>query len=423
MPILSALATAFGSLAFAAQVPPALEFDPRGVEPSPDSALTTGGLVWSHVVPGSVLPEVALGDRGEQVLALTAGDHLRLFSAFDADPPTPIWSSPGSAMWTGIRAASGSADYLYCDVRIDGPLSAGVLKKFGSGSSSPEWTYPFPAQFMSRPFFDLSREGGTIVSVFSNTATASIELRVHGPETGKTLHVDAQPGNYSVTSFDLSPDGSVCAFGYVHGSQTVEVYETATGAHLATLPGLVAGDQALSDGGERLVLYENENALEYEVRVYERGPSGYQWILSVPTPVGWFVGDVAVSDDGSTMAAIWCDAFQPDQGIVRAYDLATRTMTMEHVDAGNTQQIIPYDCAIAADGSRFVVGQGGPGSSAFPELAVYSPTSSTPLRTHPEGGAVYRVAMSPDGRRYAAARTPGHGIPTRTSVDLFEFGR
>jgi hypothetical protein len=394
----------------------------RAVEPP---IAGTTGLVWSHVVFGSDLPDVALGDRGGQVLALTAGDHLSLFSSFDVDPPTPIWFSPGSAMWTGIRAAAESDDYLYCDVRTGSSPShsAGVLKKFGSGSSFPEWTYPFPAQFMSRPFFDLSRDGGTIVSVFSNTATVSIEVRVHGPETGQPLQVFSQPINYNVTSFDLSPDGSVCAFGYVDGdSQRVEVYEIATGAHLATLPGLVAGDQALSNGGRMLAVFENRNAVEYEVRAYERGPSGYQPIIEEATPLGWFAGDVVVSDDGSTMAAIWCDAFGPDQGVVRAYDLATRTMTMEHVDAGTTQQIIPYDCAIAADGSRFVVGQGGPGSSAFPELAVYSPMSSAPLRAHPEGGAVYVVAMSPDGERYAASRTPGHGIATRTSVELYEFG-
>jgi hypothetical protein len=114
MPILSALATAFGSLAFAAQVPPALEFDPRGVEPSPDSALTTGGLVWSHVVPGSALPEVALGDRGEQVLALTAGDHLRLFSAFDADPPTsstPLRTHPEGGAVYGVAMSPDGKRY------------------------------------------------------------------------------------------------------------------------------------------------------------------------------------------------------------------------------------------------------------------------------------------------------------------------
>jgi hypothetical protein len=393
----------------------------RSFEPPGSSALTTGGLVWSYHA-GAGLPVFAIGDRGGQVLACSADHRLHLLSSFDSDPPTPVWTPVHYADAFPVVAASESDVYLHAQLRTYSVVSSvGVLRKFTSRSNAAEWRYDFPEQAWSTPAYDLSRDGRTIVSAFANDELAMTELRVHDPDTGEAIRTYLHP-QYISPTLDLSPDGAVAAFAFFNGSGTVEVYEVATGVHLASLPGTIAGRQALSDGGAILATIDRTNGSPGVVRAYARGASGYQPILDVPMIVGIDTREVVVSDDGSTLAAGWWDMGSPSRAIVRAYDLSTATMTMEHVDPATSGDILPGSIAISADGSRIVVGQWGDGSGTYAELAVYSPTSTVPLRAHMAGGAVYAVDVSPDGKRYAAARTPGNRGFTEASLELYEFG-
>lgn len=402
------------------QRPSAVELRPR--ESSSTPLLTTGGLAWI-LNAGSTLPRFALGDRGGQVFALLGDARIRLYSSFDSTPPVEFWTSPPADAWVPVAAASESDVYLHNQMRIHGVMSSvGVLRLFRSRSNEAEWRYEFPEQFLSAPAFDLSRDGLTIVSVFARDATFRVEMRVHDPATGQPIQTHIPPALGYSSRCDLSPDGTVVAYSFHGGTGTTEVYEIGTWTHLGTLPGNLAGNQAVSDGGTVVATFEVTPSVGCHVRAHQRTPGGYQLVLDVATPVTVDPRDVVVSDNGATLAAGWGDSGSPRHAIVRAYDIATATMTMEHVDTGVALDILPGKLSIDAAGSRFAVGQNGNGSGSFPELAIYSPTSSTPLRTHPRGGAVFDVELSPDGKRYAASRSLGNRGFGQTYLELYEFG-
>lgn len=412
------LALALLSLVLAARIqrPPAVDLLPQ--EPPSTTALTTGGLFWSYSA-GSLPPQCVLGDRGGQVLALTQDQDLLLLSSFDADPPAPIWTSPSSMAWAEIRAASDADVYLYGDVRRDYPFDTiGVLKLFRSRSSIPEWRYAFPEQGNSQPVFDISRDGRTVVSIFPDEATSTTVLRVHDVASGLPLRTIVHPQYVSPIQFDLSPDGTVAAFSSFAG---VEVYELGTGLHLFTAPGYIPDGQALSIGGRFLATYDPSTSVSH-VRVYARNPGGYQLALDVTTTSTVRPRVIAVSDDGSTLVGGWADMATPQRAIVRAYDVATAAMTMEHVDVAISGTMFPFVVAVSADGSRFVVGLHGEGAGAAPELAIYSRSSNQPLASHPNGGSIFSVDISPDGKRYLASRAPTNRGYDHTAIELYELG-
>ena len=385
--------------------------------------LTSGGLVWSRPAGGSAAL-VALGDRGGQVLAVRSSDYrFELLSSFDSAPPVPVWISQPPLMFSPVAAAADTDVYLHPQLRfdIDTFSSVGELRMFRSRAGAAVWRFEFPRQMFSIPLYDLSRDGSVIVSCFTDELTGITELRVHDPATGQALQTHAHPVPNWSSRFDLSPDGAVAAFCHSDGAST-DVMEIASGAHLASLPGTLFGDQAISDSGSAIATHEGSLALGYHVLVHARTLAGYQLILDVPSPPEVIPLDLAVSDDGAVLVASWTDRRTPLQGIVRAYDLATGAMTMEHLDSGSGQEVRPTSIAIDATGSRFVVGLQGLGSGGVSELAVYSPASSTPLRAHAAGGSVYDVDLSPDGKRYVAARASGNDGVSPVHVELYEFG-
>lgn len=395
--------------------------DPLVHTPVSTVPLTAGGLVWT-LDAGSFRPYFALGDRGAQLVVATSDVRTRLFSAFDANPPTPVWTSLTDSWWSNIVASSESDVYLHSELRTRFTISIGILKKHRSRSNLPEWSFEFSPQMLSIPLSDLSRDGRTIVSVFPNGATYQVELRLHDADTGQAISTYVHPPNAWAERCDLSSDGTVVAFSDYDGTGTTEVYEVGTWVHLASLPGCLAGSQAISEGGGVVATFEKIQGVGYHVRAHERVPGGYHQALDVATATSSAPSAVVVSDDGSTLAAGWADAGPPRRAVLRAYDVSTAAMTMEHVHTGSTLPNVPDHLSIDAVGSRFAVGLNGTGSGGFPELAIYSTTSSTPLRTHGAVGAVDQVELSPDGKRYAAARRLGNGGSGPTYLELYEFG-
>ena len=382
---------------------------------------TPGGRVWSHR-SGSYPPQIALGDRGGQLLAQTDADEILLFSSFDANPPAALWTAPGVLYDSRLLAATESDVYLFGQQRLDPPYFGGAvtLRKYRSGSSVPEWRYPFDRQFLVNVSYDISRDGETIVSYTTDENSMSMEIRVHDPASGAPSSTIVFP--YVLDqgfSIDLSPDGSV-AVGTRDG--VCEIYDLATGQRLDTVLGRFHNRQSLSMDG-RVLVTRQYTATDWWVRVFRREPGGYVPFFWVTTPYQEQPLDVVVSDDGSTVAATWSDSGTPKRSIVRAYDVPTRSMTMEHIDVA-AEAIEAWNLAISADGSRFVVGVSYSAAGAVPELAVYARDANQPIRVHAERGPVADVEISPDGQRYAASRAlEDRPLPYFPSaIELYEFG-
>ena len=211
--------------------------------PQPPSELTAGGLVWipRRTVHAQVRARRPRRPGPRDPVRLTD----RLLSSFDADPPCP--SGSGAApLWAGSspRRRATSTSSPICAERgllLDRFPQAAPPARVGMALRLPVIPSPRPTS--------ISRDGRTIVSEFPYGPTDTVQIRVHDPSTGQPLRTYLHPGYILFGTFDLSPDGAVCAFGDRDGQHTTEVYETATGVHLASLPGGIRGDQALSDGG------------------------------------------------------------------------------------------------------------------------------------------------------------------------------
>ena len=391
------------------------------------SMLTSGRRVWTYRDAGW-LPQIVLGDRGGQLLAL-AGDELLLLSSSDANPPVPVWrapEAPPSYEYPWLASSANGDVFLRPDFREDDHLRYTTLKKYRSGSASPEWIYTFlpPPQLTQGLYCDVSRDGELIVSLFDDDWAFEMEIRVHDPATGSPIRTIVHPYIVHLAGFnlDVSPDGSVAAYPDASYRDT-KVFDLETGQHIDTVSGIFLGHQALSENGSVLATHYWTHLVSNRFLVFRRLPGVYELAFEIPFDVSSSYWNLAVSDDGSTVVVAWMDASTPARSVVRAYDVATATMTMEHVDASPDGSVRPGDLAISTDGSIFVFGVWGPGSGEASELAVYSRDSSVPIREHPDGGSVYDVEISPDGKRYAAVRSidnPSHYGPA--VIEMYELG-
>jgi hypothetical protein len=145
------------------------------------------------------------------------------------------------------------------------------------------------------------------------------------------------------------------------------------------------------------------------LQVFARSRHGYDLVLEPSTRTLNPLVACAVSDDGSTVAASWYDLRYPQRAIVRCFDVASRTQTMEDVIVTAGLDNWPYGLALSADGSRLVVGCWGSGLyDQIAELRLYARDRDLPLAEYPAGGSVQGVDISPDGGRFAASRSSTH---------------
>jgi WD40 repeat protein len=369
---------------------------------------TPGGLVWSLPPRENGRSTLLIGERGGQVLArndLTA--ELQLFSSFDSNPPTPIWQSSSEG---NVVAARDTDVYLSTEMRMVPPGVASaqfVIEKRTSSSSVPAWTHIVAVDFPMVDQCRVSRDGRVIIASVGTLISSTSELRVLDPDSGAAIQTYVVPA--PLYRLALSPDGSVAAFSDGGQSAKTRLIDLATGNEIFSTPGIVPREQGLSDHGKVLLVHERQGDVTHS-RAFVQDGASYRQVFDVrATTELLYPNEMAVSDDGTVVAGAWLLRGNPVQFLVRAFDVATGTMTMERVLPPTHVSAI----AISSDGQRFVVGTRGGGGAS--ELAVYSPTSPTPLVEYSEGGAVFDVDLSPDGKRFVASRPP-------SLVRLYELG-
>ena len=414
----------------------------HGIDASSE-ALTTEKVVWTF--PSSIgVPVVALGDRGNVVFNLTPSSSVRLavLSSYDTHPPVPAWSI-GSTPPLGLIevACADEADVLVqSDITQTGPFSnIASLRKYSSGSSTPDWTFDFaPQGAFLIPVFDVSRDGQTIVGLVQDPTNQDYLFRVFGPTSGiPTSAFTLQLAEWGAVDLDLSADGSTLAFSPTDqggtAPQRTYVVDVATQAVAAVLDGELPGVFGSQDGGGVsangdfvTVVREGPSGIGHLV-VHQRVAGSYQTALDIGVPPPVFPRSFAISEDGSSLAVGWWDPGDKSRVRVAAYDVATGAQTMGRI-LGTVTSLnnIPTGIAFSADGSRFVVGTWGDGTPATPELAVFSPHQNQPLATFGVAGSVLDVDFSHDGQRIVAGRLPqgkhANSGYTNTFTRLYDLG-
>jgi WD40 repeat protein len=370
---------------------------------------------------------ISLGNRGTQVFAeLGPAYPTRLFSAFDQDPPTPVWQVQSPELRFSHRVASAEENDVHASVYQIAAGTSGlrqpILARYRSSSQTPLWTYTFPFTTNGHEYMTVhvSKDGSRIVAAGWNIWTNKTEVAIFSANSPVPTSYRALDASGLFRSFLVSDDARVA---YVMGSSSFKVFDLATGTQLAS--GFPPGGNVFDSHG----MSADGNTFAYggynTVRVWRRNGSGYTETDTYQVPGSNYCSRIAISADGSTLAASF-DHFDTLLRVdVRAWDLATDALLMSDTVVGSgSLQNTSGDLAISEDGSRFVLGLWGDAAGLSPEVRIYDSRQSTPLMVHDLPGSVLDVEISADGRRAAVASKAVHANTAGNggSIELFEIG-
>jgi hypothetical protein len=379
----------------------------RGNTPAP---MQSAGTIWSHVDGGLawVGNALSIGNHGSEVLAEydMNSERAELFSVFDTNPPTALWSDLAvlGSEFHHVASAEGSNVHVVLHTLNRGlPNASYRLSKYTSLSGgTPDWTYTFP---ISYPIADdysnvgISRDGRRIVAAASNPASSSVSIAVFNPASNVPVSYTTVPLgglNNRLRGFDLSADGSTLYFSAAGIPVQGYVFDVATHAVVFSTPLDASFDGHAISGDGSVFAYGSFGTL----RLFEKVAGVYTNTYTRYLPGSNFCNAIDISDDGSTLACGWSfDDFYLTTRI-EALDIPTHNLTMgEVVSATGVLQNIVSEVSISADGERFAVGLWGDGTGPVAEARLYSKRFDAPLVTLDLDGSVYGVKISADGQR------------------------
>lgn len=390
---------------------------------------TAAGALWSHSSGGLgwIGTAVSIGNRASQVFVEydLNSEAAELFSVYDQNPPSAIWSdsTPLGTEFREVASADATDTHVSMhQIVLNGNLSTrkAVLRKFASDSATPDWTHTFAPIINAAARVGISRDGQRIVSALMNDGAGQVEISVFGPASGTPLSTGVVPvgiGNY-LRGFDLSADGSTL---YFSAGITAYVYDLATHAvAFSTNIGSSFDSHAISGDGS-VFAFGNFNAL----RVWEKSGATYLNTHTVNKPGQVYCALVDISDDGSTVAAGWYFYATGLSVAVEALDVPSKTITMAQTvtGTGGLQNAVG-DVSCSADGKRFAVGLWGDQGNLAAELRLYDRSQNTPLVILNTPGSVFSIDLSADGQRVVAGSKAVHANVQGNGgrIDLLDAG-
>lgn len=390
--------------------------------------LTASGRVWTYTDGGLawIARSVAVGDRSSQVFAEfdLNNESANLLSVYDADPPTPVWTD-NAPLGTEFRSVA-SADAVDAHVAIHQVVLNGdittrqaVLRKYSSGSPTPDWSYTFAPIINAAARVGISRDGQTIVGAVYDNVQGEVLVGVFDAAGNLQSIAGTLVGTGQfLRGFDLSADGSTL---YFSAGVTAYVLDVATQQVLFNTNIGASFDSHAISGDGSVFAFGNFNVM----RVFERSGPTYNNTFSVQKTGQVYCARIDVSDDGSTIAAGW---YRYATGLtveLEAVDVASQSATMsETVTGSGSFQNVVADVAISADGSRFAVGLWGAELGAVDELRLYDSSQNTPLFTVDTPGSIFDIDLSADGKRLVAGSKAVHAntLGNGGQVDLADLG-
>jgi len=296
-----------------------------GVIPSESKANrnTVPGLVWNHPDGGLAWMgrSVSIGDRGTQVCSLHElnNERVQLFSGFDVDPPTPIWTDTSIHDSDPITTSSSSLEHYH--VAAYWMTGAFQVNGYDSSSGTALWTWTYTAGTAAGGNVAIDRDGTIVAVAVVDASTTDIHLYFLDPATGAELFTPhySQPFG-GLRGFDLSADGSTL---YIHnGGSDVNIFDVAT--QTVTFTATTAGSfdgHCISGDGTKFAFGGFGT-----VKIWEYiGGSWSSYVFS--TGGGNYADEMDFSDDGSTLG-FGVTQYSPSYTKCEGYmlDIATKTV-------------------------------------------------------------------------------------------------
>jgi hypothetical protein len=382
---------------------------------------TSAGLVWSHPDGGLVWigNAVSMGNHGSEVFTEYElnNEYAELFSVYDTNPPTAIWSDSTPIGSEDHHVVSAEATNTKVSIHTFSGNTV-VLSKYSNLSSTPDWTYTFPLA-PSGTNCGISRDGQTIVAVVGDGPNGNADVAVFSPASNVPTSYTSVPigSNFGIRGFDLSADGSTLYFASA-GNPTAFIFDIATATLVfSTNIGASFDSHAISGDGS-VFAFGNFNSMS----VYQRFGTTYTNTITRSLSGANYCAQIDISDDSKTIAYgfTFYDHYLTVQ--IEALDVPSQSVTMtDVVTATGIFQNIVSAVSISADGQRFAVGLWGDETGPVAEARYYARNQNAPLGTVNLPGSVFGIAISADGQRMVSgskaehANTNGNG----GSIDLW----
>jgi hypothetical protein len=334
---------------------------------------TPPGVVWNYPDNGLkwIARNVSVGDKGTQVCSIEElnNERVELFSLFDGNPPTPIWTD-SSIFGTSagyMCSSSFEGDYHVVMYHVNFPDIMNRIPKvncYKSGSSTPEWIWSYENTINAGTKVAIDRQGTVIVVAIFNDNTSMIHLYVLDPADGSELNSSSFAGGY-LRGFDLSADGSTL---YLHEDGTkVHIIDVATLTEVFSTSTSGSFDgHCISGDGSKFAFGGFGN-----VKIWENIADAWtSWTFS--TGSGNYGDEMDFSDDGTTLG-FGVTQYSPASNKTEAYilDIATQTVTAHvvHNSTGSYQDVCSA-AAISHDGRYFALGTWGDQFNSNPEVVI-----------------------------------------------------
>ena len=413
MPLLACAAFAGASNSTSAS--DACAAPPRGGGSLP-LTMNTGGLVWnfSSGIEGWIPQVISLGNGGSQVFSEVGPffDYTRFFSAFDDNPPAPVWQtlSPVTTFHHSIDSAE-TCDIqsaLY-DVYSDSTLTTRTVyvKRFSASTPQSNWSYIFP--FVTNGHDSLgariSHDGTRIVAAVYDIWTNLARVAVFNSGSNVPISYFPVPTVGAFQAMALSGDGNTL---YLASGAAIVLVDIPSGAikHVEYLFDTIFTGHAVSGDGS-MFAYGTTN----RVKVFKRSPTTgvYSLLYTHTVPGQNFCDRVAISNDGSTLASAFefSDHFLTVQ--IDTLDLGSGNLTMSHTVTGSgSYENVASAISIADNGQRFAVGFWGDQAGTVQQVQCFNRNQNAPIAAYALPGSVMAIDMSGDGNRVAVASKSTH---------------
>jgi len=293
----------------------------------------------------------------------------------------PIWESPGAFTWNyGGQQIGASGDGSVLTLS-----STAQAYRWSRNSPYPPWTFPYAVP--GGAFARTSRLGNIVAAVAGGT------LYVLDPASGETLGTEPVSEPARLQGIDISDDGEVIAVTVYDSCLLFDRSGRRAGIPIGTANSGTQYAAAVSGDGSLVVTGDYYGML----RLYRWSGSSYvlRWSASVGTP--WVAG-VGISADGSTIA---CGTGYAN-GKLCVFDSSSSTPLMAYQNYGSSGAYVS-SVALSDDGSRIAAASWGDiaPSGSFRVFTVHNRSDTTPLvaiTRDEEPGSLFSCDISADGQ-------------------------
>jgi hypothetical protein len=349
-------------------------------------------VVWSHYLTDAIYTTAA-NTVGGYVFAgtyLNPPMEAQLFAPGGGG--TPEWGYGGTELYVD------AGDTTFTLAAVDDYGSGVYVSKWtGPGDTTPDWMKDFPGYGVSSygPFA-VSDDGSTIAAIAAPSG-ADAHLLLFDADSSEPLIDYVATGLGFPRYVKINADGRYTAF---IALATIVIFDRDL-LNVRSQISMGFSNSALDISGDGNVIAYGWPSLQ----VRQWNGSSYQSLWTYNAGANYYVGTIAISNDGSTIVSCWyTTTFTTLKVVVHDIGSSTPLWIYDYPVSSGAYQEDPMDVDITDDGQYFIVGSLGDDANINPEVHIFQ-RDNTPhiYYTVDMPGSVFSVDIANDGSYATAA--------------------